>query len=52
MLGEALGWQLATAQECFADEYGTLTRGLLTNAFAPVVGLERLWHLDEMEDVG
>jgi hypothetical protein len=51
MLGEALGW-LAVAQQCFADAYGTLTRGLLTSAFAPVVGLERLWHLDEMEDVG
>jgi hypothetical protein len=51
MLGEALGW-LATAQQCFTDEYGTLTRGLLTSAFAPVVGLERLWHLDEMEDLG
>jgi len=51
MLGPALGW-LATAQQCFADEYGTLTRGLLTSAFAPVVGLQRLWHLDEMEDAG
>jgi hypothetical protein len=51
MLGEALGW-LATARQCFADAYGSLTRGLLTSAFAPVVGLERLWHLDEMDDVG
>jgi hypothetical protein len=51
MLGEALGW-LATAQECFADAYGLLTRGLLTSAFAPLVGLERLWHLEEMEDLG
>src|SRR5436309_12452333 len=30
----------------------SLTRGLLTSALAPVVGLERLWHLDEMEDAG
>ena len=51
MLGEALGW-LAVAQQCLTDAYGTLTRGLLTSAFAPVVGLERLWHLDEMEDIG
>jgi hypothetical protein len=51
MLGEALGW-LATARQCFTDTYATLTRGLLTSAFAPVVGLERLWHLDEMEDLG
>ena len=51
ILGQALDW-LATARECFADEHGTLTRGMLTSAFAPVVGLERLWHLDEMEDFG
>jgi hypothetical protein len=50
-MGEALGW-LAAARDCFADPYGGLTRGLLTNIFAPVVGLERLWHLDEMEDRG
>ena len=51
LIGPALGW-LAVARECLADSYGTLRRGLLTSAFAPVVGLERLWHLDEMEDVG
>jgi hypothetical protein len=51
MLGPALDW-LAAAQDCFHDDYGTLTRGLLTSAFAPLVGLERLWHLDEMEDLG
>ena len=48
---QALGW-LAVARDCFADELGTLPRGLLTSVFALVVGLERLWHLDEMEDVG
>jgi hypothetical protein len=47
----ALGW-LATARACFADDAGTLQRGLLTSAFALVVGLERMFHLDEMEDVG
>jgi hypothetical protein len=51
MLGEPLKW-LAAAQECCADDYGSLTRGLLTSVFAPLVGLERLWHLDEMEDRG
>jgi hypothetical protein len=51
MLGDALGW-LAAARDCFADEYGTLTRGLLTSAFALVIGLERMYHLDEMEDPG
>jgi len=48
---QALGW-LATAQECFTDDYGTLRRGLLTSVFGLVVGLERLWHLEEMEDPG
>ena len=51
MLGPALDW-LATARDCFADDYGTLTRGLLTSVFALVVGLERIFHLDEMEDPG
>jgi hypothetical protein len=51
LIGPALGW-LAVARECLADPCGTLRRGLLTSAFAPVVGLERLWHLEEMEDVG
>jgi hypothetical protein len=51
MLGDVLSW-LATARHCFADECGTLTRGLLTSAFALVVGLERIYHLDQMEDPG
>jgi hypothetical protein len=51
MLGAALGW-LDTARQCFADDCGTLTRGLLTSVFALVVGLERIYHLDEMEDCG
>src|SRR5687768_5026535 len=51
LLPPALDW-LATARQCFTDEHGTLQRGLLTSAFALAVGLERLWHLDEMEDVG
>jgi hypothetical protein len=50
-MGEALRW-LAVARQCFADDYGSLQRGLLTSAFALVVGLERVWHLDEMEDRG
>jgi hypothetical protein len=51
MLGPALSW-LATAQACFADPTNTLCRGLLTSIFALVVGLERIFHLDEMEDLG
>ena len=47
----ALDW-LGTAQECFADEYGSLRQGLLTSIFSLVVGLERIFHLDEMEDPG
>src|SRR5439155_24443637 len=51
LIGEALDW-LCTARDCLSDPFGTLTRGLLTSVFAPVVGLERLWHLDQMEDKG
>ena len=48
---QALAW-LAAARGCCADACGTLQRGLLTSAFALVVGLERVFHLDEMNDVG
>lgn len=51
LLGHLLDW-LAAARDCFADEHGTLTRGLLTSALAPLVGLQRIYHLDEMEDQG
>jgi hypothetical protein len=50
-MGQALDW-LRVAEGCIADEFGTLRRGLLTSVFAPVVGLERVYHLDEMEDLG
>jgi len=48
---EALSW-LATAQDCLADDYGSLRQGLLTSVFALVIGLERVFHLDEMADAG
>jgi len=51
MLGPVLGW-LATARQCVADPCGNLTRGLLTSAFALVIGLERMFHLDSMADAG
>src|SRR2546423_11846736 len=51
MMPEALDW-LATAQECFQDAYDSLRPGLLTSVFALVVGLERVFHLDEMADAG
>ena len=40
------------ARDCLADPCGTLRRGLLTSAFALVIGLERMFHLDQMEDAG
>jgi hypothetical protein len=46
-----LSW-LGCAQECFRDDYGTLRQGLLTSVFSLIVGIERMFHLDEMEDVG
>jgi hypothetical protein len=48
---QALDW-LATAQDCFADDHGSLRQGLLTSIFSLVVGLERVFHLDDMEDLG
>jgi hypothetical protein len=51
MLGPALDW-LGVARSCFRDLPGGLTRGLLTCVFALVVGLERVFHLDQMEDLG
>jgi hypothetical protein len=50
-MGEALDW-LDVARDCIDDPFNTLTRGLLTSIFAPIVGLERIWHLDQMEDLG
>jgi hypothetical protein len=51
MLPAALQW-LQVAEECFEDEYGSLTQGLLTSVAMLVVGVERVFHLDEMEDRG
>jgi hypothetical protein len=48
---QALDW-LATARACFRDDFGTLRRGLLTSVFALIVGLERIGHLDQMDDIG
>lgn len=46
-----MSW-LSIAQACFRDEYGSLRRGLLASVFALVVGLQRIFHLDQMEDLG
>ena len=48
---QALDW-LQTAQACFSDDYGSLERGLLTSVFGLVTGLGRIFHLEDMEDVG
>jgi hypothetical protein len=48
---QALDW-LTTAEQCFADAYGSLRQGLLTSVFSLVVGMERVFHLDQMEDAG
>jgi hypothetical protein len=50
-MGPALDW-LATARQCFTDVDSGWRRGFLTSIFAPIVGLERIWHLQEMEDTG
>jgi hypothetical protein len=46
-----LNW-LTYARGCFRDDYGTLRQGLLTSVFSLIVGIERMFHLDEMGDVG
>src|SRR5260370_434116 len=40
------------ARGCFAHDCGSLQRGLLTSAFARVIGLARLFPLEEMADRG
>lgn len=50
-MGYALDW-LDVAEACFADPFATLRRGLLSSVFALVTGLERIYHLDQMEDTG
>ena len=48
---QALDW-LRTAEACFRDDYGSLQRGLLTSVFSLVTGLGRIFHLQDMDDVG
>lgn len=43
-------WQVA--QQCFSDDYGSLQRGFLTSVFMLIVGVERVFHLEEMDDPG
>jgi hypothetical protein len=51
VLPQALRW-LAVARDCLSDDYGCLQRGLLTSVFAPLIGLRRIYHLDQMSDRG
>jgi len=51
LMPQALDW-LATAKQCFADDYGSFAAGLLTSIFSLVIGMERVFHLDDMEDLG
>lgn len=43
-------WQIA--QQCFSDEYGSLERGFLTSVFMLIADVERVFHLEEMDDPG
>jgi hypothetical protein len=43
-------WRIA--QQCFSDDDGTLRRGFLTSLFMLICGIERVFHLDEMDDRG
>ena len=43
-------WRIA--QQCFSDDYGSLERGFLTSIFMLICGIERVFHLDEMDDPG
>jgi Bifunctional nuclease domain len=43
-------WQIA--QQCFSDDYGSLQRGFLTSIFMLICGIERVFHLDEIDDPG
>src|SRR4030042_6855324 len=47
LLPDVLNW-LATAENCFRDEYGSLCRGLLSSVFALGIGMPRIFPLDPM----
>ena len=43
-------WDIA--QQCFSDDYGSLQGGFLASVFMLILGVERVFHLDEMDDPG
>ena len=48
---QVLDWW-RVAQDCFSDEYGSLERGFLTSVLMPICGIERVFHLDDIDDPG
>jgi len=42
----------AGGTSCFSDDYGSLQRGFLTSLFMLIVGIERVFHLEGMDDPG
>jgi len=50
LLPQVLRWW-EIAQECFSDD-DSLPRGFLTSVFMPVIGLERVFHLEHLDDPG
>ena len=43
-------WRIA--RQCFSDDYGSLERGFLTSIFMLIVGIERVFHLEQIDDPG
>jgi hypothetical protein len=50
-LPQVLSWW-QTAQDCFTDDFGTLQPGFLSSVWMLVVGMERVFHLEQMDDPG
>ena len=51
LVPEVLRWW-DIASECLSDDYGSLRRGFLTSIFMLVVGMQRVFHLEQMDDPG
>ncbi len=43
-------WRIA--QQCFSDDYGSLQRGFLTSIWMLIVGIERVFPLEQIDDPG
>jgi hypothetical protein len=51
LLPQVLNWW-QSAQDSFSDEYGSLKRGFLSSVFMLICGIERVFHLDNVDDLG